>query len=131
MPTPAPDRSRRKLTNGQRLWLLYGFDEKWGNAFTNKEEYVDAYWRNRDSILQECPRCRRPIAWWYCEARLKFPGHALERRALYELDLLPTAERLELLEEWRADFERNDWNDGPPSLLAEWEAERASKTPAA
>ena len=42
-------------THAQRMWLLYGFDPKWADAFRDEAHYREAWARNREELMQECP----------------------------------------------------------------------------
>lgn len=46
--------------------------------------------------MRECGPGRRPIAWWVCEGRSRYPGFDREKLALYEAGLLREDEIREL-----------------------------------
>ena len=106
------------LTHAQRMWLLYGFDERWRDAFRDEAAYRDAWARHRDELLRECGPCRRPIAWWVIESGHKYPGFDNER------------EREELIRSWQEAFARGWRSDVPSELWAEWESQRRDETAA-
>jgi hypothetical protein len=127
MPTdrrPLHRAHRGRLNHAQQMWLRYGWDERWDDAFNSEEEYRDAWLRNRARMLAGCAPGRRPIAWWVVESGGEYPGYDKERVALFEADLLDPAERDELLGCWRRSFERGERSDIPDSLWAEWEEQR-------
>jgi hypothetical protein len=103
MPTLPPDRSRRSLSHGQRMFLLYGPADRWDDAFADEREVYEAWNQHRAQILSYY-RGRRPWAWWALESAIPFPGHDRERAVLYEAGLLGEEERAELVAHWRARF---------------------------
>jgi hypothetical protein len=149
MPTPPPDRSRRSLSHGQRMFLLYGPADRWDDAFADEREVREAWNQHRAHILSTYRSGRRPWAWWALESAISFPGYDRERAVLFEAELLGEEERAELEAEWRQAFEKAQapdfwlclgpgrhlygaparrrhyrWADIPRSLLKEWTAER-------
>jgi hypothetical protein len=88
------------------MWLRFGWDERWDDAFATEAEYAEAWARNRDRLLAACPHGRRPMAWWRFEAPIQFPGYDHEPAVLFEADLLAEAEIAALLAEWREQFEK-------------------------
>ena len=98
MTSRAPIRHPRRgrLTHAQQMFLLYGFDEKWADAFVDEADYRETWAQHREHILAGYRHGRRPIAWWVIESGYKYPGYDEERRFLYEHDLLGSEER----EEW-------------------------------
>jgi hypothetical protein len=107
MPTPPPDRSRRSLSHGQEMFLLYGPADRWEDAFADEREVCEAWRQHRVRILTSYRHGRRPWAWWALEAGdLRYPGHDKERAVLYEVGLLTETEVTELTAKWREDFER-------------------------
>jgi hypothetical protein len=105
MPTPPPDRSRRSLSHGQHMFLLYGPADRWDDAFADEGEVCAAWNQHRAQILSYYRNGRRPWGWWAFEAGdLRFPGHDRERSMLYEAGLLAEEERAELVAHWRARF---------------------------
>jgi hypothetical protein len=110
------------------MWLKYGWDERWADAFISEADYADAWRLHRDSLLQGHAPGRRPIGWWVNEGPCRYPGYDEERQFMYTHDLLEPAERAALLADWREAFERGwRWADVPPKLWAEWEAQRRTK----
>jgi hypothetical protein len=111
------------------MWLQYGFDERWADAFVDEADYRDAWAHHRDKLLQSCGPGRRPIAWWINEGPCRYPGRDAERRFLFEHNLLGGEERAALLADWRHAFERGHrWADVPSSLWEQWEAQRRDGT---
>jgi hypothetical protein len=111
-----------KLTHSQWMVLLYGYDERWADAFESQAHYEKTWALHREELLADRTPGRKPLAWWHIEARLPYPGLDKERQYLYERKLLSKAERAALLADWRHAFERGwRWSDVPDSLWAEWE----------
>jgi hypothetical protein len=124
---PLSVHSSGRLSDGQYNWLMYGFAEKWADAFTCEEEYRDAWMWHREELLQDKAPGRKPLAWWHVESGHDYPGYDEERRYLYAHDLLGVEEREALLADWRRAFERGwKWSDVPPELWTEWENEKAA-----
>lgn len=115
---------RGRLTHGQQMFLLYGFDEKWADAFRDVAHYEETWELHREHILAGYRHGRRPNAWWKVELGHKYPGYDNERVFLYEHDLLDAAEREELICSWREAFARGWRSDVPSELWAEWETQR-------
>jgi hypothetical protein len=150
MPTPPPDRSRRSLNHGQRMFLLYGPADQWADAFADEREVREAWEQHRARILGHYRRGRRPWGWWQFEAgELRYPGYDREQAVLFEAGLLAPEERAELVTDWRREFERAQaadfwiclgpgrslkgaparrqhykWADVPRELLLRWTRER-------
>ena len=82
-------------THAQRMWLLYGFDQKWVDAFRDEAHYRET-WKQRETLMQECPPGRRPIGWWRIEGPFPYPGFDNEKLALYAAGLLSEDEVREL-----------------------------------
>jgi hypothetical protein len=119
-----------RLTGDQYNWLVYGFAEKWAGAFVDQEDYLDAWMRHREELLEGRAPGRKPLAWWIIEARLPYPGLDQERQFLYERKLLPKAERAALLADWRYAFDKGrKWSDVPETLWTKWENEKAAASP--
>jgi hypothetical protein len=130
--TPIRHPRRGALTHGQQMFLLYGFDEKWADAFRDKTHYEETWAQHREHILAGYRHGRRPIAWWVIEGPCKYVGNDAERRFLFEHDLLDAEEREELIRCWRQDFENGHrWSDVPSALWAEWETQRPDAVAAA
>jgi hypothetical protein len=116
---------RGRLSHGQRMVFLFGYDEKWDNAFVDQADYEATWVLYRERMLANYQYGRRPQAWWILEAPFEYPGYNEERQVLFAAGLLEPAEREELVREWREDFESGHrWSDVPPSLWGEWEAQR-------
>jgi hypothetical protein len=135
----------------QELWLGPG---PAGSLFRDREGLRAAWERARDQVMQWWgSHGRRPAAWWEFEAGdLKYPGRDLERSILWRAGRLSEAERAELEQRWRAEFDKASahnfaisrpwpdapltgdtakrahlaWADVPPELAEMWTAERAS-----
>jgi hypothetical protein len=123
IPIRAPRRGR--LTNNERCWLLYGYDERWADAFRDRADYEDAWRHHREELMQGHAPGRRPLGWWHLEAPCRFPGHSEERRVMFQHGWLEPAERVELIAEWREDFAKGRrWSDIPPELWAEWQSQQ-------
>ena len=107
MPTPPPDRSRRSLSHWQEMFLTYGPEARWNDAFADEEEVCAAWNYHRGRILSTYRNGRRPWAWWTIDhPELRYPDHDGEQAALFEAGLLGEEERAELVARWRSDFER-------------------------
>jgi hypothetical protein len=93
--TPIRALRRGRLTHAQWMWLLYGWDEKWADAFRDKTDYEECWAHHREELLASYRNSRRrPVAWWICESPLgKYPGFDEEERALVRLGLLEPEER--------------------------------------
>ena len=123
---------RGRLSHGQRMVFLYGYDPKWDDAFVDQADYEETWALHREHIMANYRHGRRPAAWWMLEAPFKYPGYDEERQALFAAGLLEPAEREELVREWRQDFESGHrWSDVPSSLWDEWEAQRRAAPVAA
>jgi hypothetical protein len=145
-----PSSIPRPLSHNARNWLLYGFDERWRDAFASKEEYEATWWAHRDELMQDRAAGRRPMGWWHVEARRPYPGYDFEKQYLFEHKLVDKAERAELLKEWREQFAKAQqpnfthtmgpgrifkgeearaahyaWANIPVTLIKKWEAERS------
>jgi hypothetical protein len=119
---------RGRLNHAQLMFLKYGFDEKWADAFRDEADYKATWERHREHIMAGYRHGRRPIAWWVIEGPCRYVGYNEERRFLFEHDLLGEEERASLLASWREDFERGwRWSDVPSELWAEWEAAEQPK----
>jgi hypothetical protein len=143
----------------QELWL--GAPDA-GSSFASEEERSAAWFRHRDRLMAMWARDgKRPVAWWNYEApaELYYPGPDYERSTLFEFGLLAETERVELVANWRREFDRANapgffhcagpgqylsgpeaveahirWADIPATLVEAWTAElqqRAKKEPAA
>jgi hypothetical protein len=106
MPTPPPDRSRRSLSYGQRMFLLYGPADRWNDAFADDGEVCEAWKAHRAHILSHYQHGRRPMAWWRFEAPIPYPGYDKECAALFETGLLGEEEREQLVAQWFVHFTR-------------------------
>jgi hypothetical protein len=106
MPTPPPDRSRRSLGYGQRMFLLYGPADRWDDAFADEGEVREAWKAHRAHILSHYQHGRRPMAWWRFEAPFPYPGYDKECAALFEAGLLGEEEREQLVAQWFVHFTR-------------------------
>jgi hypothetical protein len=148
MPTPPPDRSRRSLSHGQEMFLLYGPADRWDDAFADEAEVCEAWNYHRARILSHYRSGRRPWAWWAYEARVPHPGNH-QASTLYEMGVLSDEERAELEHWWREQYLRAwgahffhcegpgrifegpiarrkhyAWADIPRDLLKRWTRER-------
>jgi hypothetical protein len=82
---------RTSLTHAQRMWLLYGFDERWSGAFASEADYAEAWAHHREELLASYYQNgrMRPLAWWIIESPLgDYPGFDEEERVLREYGLL-------------------------------------------
>ena len=105
MPTPPPDRSRRSLNHWQQMFLIYGPDRRWADAFADEQDVCEAWNYHRTRILTSYRHGRRPWAWWALESgELRYPGYDKERQVLFEAGLLGEEEREQLVAHWRAHF---------------------------
>jgi hypothetical protein len=127
------------------LWLGAGHRS---STFGSEDERREAWTQHRDRLMELWGKGgRRPLAWWLFEAgELDYPGYDLERSTLFTAGLLAEAERAELLEYWRREFERLmdpnfgdmaaceahiEWCDMPRELLTQWASDflRKKKPP--
>jgi hypothetical protein len=99
----------------QELWLGPGSN---GSSFESDEHRREAWFRNRDKIMELWGRHgRRPVAWWFFEAAEKglpprHPGLTHEQSILFEFsDALGADERAELEQWWRKQFDKT-WDAG-------------------
>ena len=97
---------RGELNSDQELFLWLGVGRD-GFPFENDDE-ARASWQRHAPRLMElfATRGRRPMAWWWFDAPIPYPGYDLERSILYEAGLLGEQERESLISEWREEFER-------------------------
>jgi hypothetical protein len=149
-PETSPQRpNRNPLSHAQQMWLRYGWDERWDDAFDSEAEYAEVWALHRERLLAACRHGRRPMAWWALEAPIPYPGHEHEQVVLYEARLLAPDERAELVTEWREEFEKAQaadfwfclgsgrslkgaparrahyrWANIPRELVREWTAQR-------
>jgi hypothetical protein len=95
-----------------------------GSLFHNEAELRAAWAQSRDLLMARYAQGgHRPQAWWAFEATdLRYPGYDRERSFLFEHSLLTDAERFELLDWWRKEFEHAFDSDffvavGPGQIL--------------
>jgi hypothetical protein len=150
MPSPPPDRARRKLSHQQEMLLLYGPNERWEDAFASVEECHGAWEYHRHHIMTRYRHGHRPWAWWEFEAPPELDyDYDREQSTLFAAGLLGEAEARELLDWWREQFDHAwsphffhcdgperifdgpvgrrkhyQWADIPPELVRKWSGER-------
>jgi hypothetical protein len=96
MPTPPPDRSRRSLSHGQEMFLLYGPADRWGDAFADEWEVYESWNQHRARILGRYRGGRRPWAWWAFESGRSHPGNH-EASTLYAMGVFSDEEYTEVV----------------------------------
>ena len=88
------------------MWLRFGWDERWDDAFASEPEHAEAWARNRERLMAACPHGRRPAAWWQFKSPIPYPrDDEYAPAALFEAELLTDSETAELVAEWREQFE--------------------------
>jgi hypothetical protein len=145
--------SANMITPLQEMELWLGPSHH-GSSFTSDDERRRLWVENRDRLLRLFGQdgCR-PMAWWWYESPVPFPGLKLQRSTLYAHGLLGEAEARALVVDWRAEFKRASqpdfyfiaapgeiyqgaiarqkhfaWADIPSALLQQWEVRtRASR----
>ena len=117
----APD----ELSSDQRTFLLYGPDDRCGDAFDTEEQVEAAWQRHRERILADYAVGRRPWAWRiFDRPEIPWKGYDRERAINWRAGVLGTEERIELERQWRRDFEAGrDLKFIPAELLKAWKAE--------
>jgi hypothetical protein len=152
MPTnrvPLRRRKRGQITSDQELCLWLGASSNQPAPFESAEEAKELWFRHRDRLMTLFSgHGRRPMAWWWFEAPLPYPGFDNETVALLEAGLLSEDEKAEIVGRWRREFERAQapdlmymnepgvvltsraaqralYEDAgiPPALLRQWTAE--------
>lgn len=128
---PAPD----KLGSDQRTFLLYGPDDRCGDAFNTEAEVEAAWQRYREALLACCPPGRRPWGWRIFDelgARVPWKGYDRERSGLWRAGVLSLEETATVERQWRLDFVRAQnldearkrahfaWADIPRELVRRW-----------
>jgi hypothetical protein len=149
LPLQRPPRGRLTASQEQELWL--GPSPNLGSLFTDAAHVHAAWLQHRARLLQQYgSHGRRPQAWWIFEARIPYPGYDHEQSFLFEQNFLSEAEKVELLQFWRAEYavarkpgfscaSRGEilhgadarrfhlaWADVPCSLVEKWNAEAPS-----
>ena len=140
--------NRGPLTLTERQILMIGKGHM-GNEmpFANEAAMQDAWERNRDALLAECPPGRRPWAYYRFDAPDLVFDYDTERSALYAAAILSETERDRLIASWRATYEEgldpeftfmasgvlegdaarralHAWDDIAPEVLEAWEEQR-------
>src|SRR5262249_40158072 len=94
-----------ELSPGAKMELWVGPNPS-GSYFGSPEELRAAWETHRDEIMQRWgSHGRRPCAWWAFDSDLEHPGYDRERSTLWRAGVLSEAERAELEEGWRQDFD--------------------------
>jgi hypothetical protein len=131
------------------MFLQYGPDRRWSDAFRDEQHCRLVWVCNRDDLLAGYPPGRRPQAWWHFDAGgLRYPGYDAEPASLWEAGLLSETERAALERSWQREFARAfapnffhcerggnlkgvrarrahfRWMGAPRALLARWVKER-------
>ena len=115
-------RRRARVVAGEirsdQLFELWLGPSHHGSLFRDEAELRAAWEKNRDLLMaQHAHGGRRPRGWWAFEAAdLRYPGYDRERSFLFERGLLADAERFELLDWWKAEFE---WSYDPDFFYTE------------
>jgi hypothetical protein len=151
MRAPATEPRPPPLTGQQEMELWLGASDA-GSSFASEKQRQAAWIQHRDRLmaLWGC-HGRRPMAWWQYEAppAMYHPGPDYEKSSLFEADLLTETERVELVANWRREFDRAQqpnfshclgpgkfldgdaareahyrWADIPDTLVEAWSAER-------
>jgi hypothetical protein len=106
-------RRRARVVDGEirsdQLFELWLGPNLYSSLFGSEEELREAWEKHRELVMaQHAHGGRRPRAWWVFDAGdLRYPGYDRERSFLFERGLLADAERFELLDWWKAEFERS------------------------
>ena len=110
------------LSELQELWL--GANPSQGSHFRTREELVAAWEAGRAVVMRLWgSHGRRPMAWWEFDAgELKHPGYDRERSTLWKAGVLSDVETIDLMAEWRREFEKAQapdftLNNGDAELL--------------
>jgi hypothetical protein len=127
------------LTPAQENFLLYGPRDRSDDAFADKTEVLAAWAQHHEAILARYQGSgRRPWGFRAIDRPdIAWRGYSKERSTLFEAGLLTEQERSELVNFWRAEFQKAQqrlddegrrkhyrWADIPRSLLREWKRER-------
>jgi hypothetical protein len=131
------------------LWLGPAADQP--PAFASDDERRALWLRHRDELMNWYGgHGHRPMAWWrYYSGDIRFPGPDRERSTLFEAGVLSERERVELVKDWRVEFDRAhapdfflcegpgrflygaaarcahfEWADIPCALVDDWTAAR-------
>src|SRR5262249_48691660 len=104
---------RARLNHFQTMELWVG-PRSDGSAFRSDEERREAWFSNRDRLMQLWAKGgRRPMGVWgyeACEMGLRYPTYAYERSVLWEAGVLTEQERVELEREWRREW-KHCWDE--------------------
>jgi hypothetical protein len=122
----APD----ELSSDQRTFLLYGPDDRCGDAFDSEDEVRAAWEKHKEHLLADYAIGRRPWAWRALDyPHLRWRGFDREQADLWRAGVLGIAERIALEAMWREDFERGrDLKSVPRELVRQWKkAQRQQK----
>lgn len=118
-----------KLSSDQRTFLLYGPDDRCGDAFDTEGQVEAAWEKHKERILADYAVGRRPWAWRvFDRPDLPWKGYDRERAINWRAaNVLTPEEKVQLEAQWRKDFEvGRDLKsaDIPTELVKEWTAER-------
>jgi len=122
-----PQLNTGKLSGRQREFLLWGPDDRCGDAFADEAEVEAAWQRHREELLAACAPGRRCWGWRIFDpsgSKLAWKGYDRERSGLWRAGVLGAEERIQLERQWRKDFERGLPSDVPRELVKKWKAER-------
>lgn len=123
---PDPD----KLSSDQRTFLLYGPDDRCGDAFDTEEEVRAAWEAHKEHLLADYAIGRRPWAWRvFDRPEVPWKGYDRERAINWRAGVLSPEERIAVEREWREDFLRGrDLKSIPRELVRKWRAERRQQS---
>jgi hypothetical protein len=103
----APRLQPDQLTSHQREFLLYGPDDRCGDAFNTEAEVEAAWQRHRDALLACCPPGRRPWGWRIFDApHVAWRGYDRELSINWAANVLTPEEKAQLERQWHKDFEK-------------------------
>jgi len=119
----------------QELWL--GAHPTTGSLFHTREELVAAWEAGRAVVMRLWAHGgRRPRGWWEFDTDVKYPGYDRERSTLWKAGVLSDVETIDLMAEWRREFEvakgksakerreHYEFHDIPDELIERWQGAR-------
>jgi hypothetical protein len=125
------------LSDKQRNFLCYGPRDAYDDAFADEGQARRAWALHREHILATYHTTRRPWGWrMFDRPEVPWRGLDRERSILWRVGAFTEAERLELEQTWRRDFDDAQrlngadarrkhlaWADVPRELIKKWNAE--------
>jgi hypothetical protein len=124
-PECAPD----ELTSHEREFLLWGPDDRVGDAFDTEEQVFAAWQRHREPLLASCPPGRRPWGWRIFDCPwVPWHGYAKERATNWRANVLGIDEKLALEIEWQRDLARGRESDAPHELRRQYRSKKEPRS---